>query len=344
MKIVLVFIIGLLCLTTVKSNPAADDTDHHHSTDHSTETSTGNNTTLLLCDAGSVPRRGVCTFCPPGTYALASVQRCVNCPTWFWSPVNSVSPDACYPMTAAEHDEHGDAGSTPQDEAGFPLKLIVEYAPQVGVDCKRRFKKVQRFWSDTEVISSVIELLVKFAATLPKLTTDDFTVFNAIATTDCGHYWSNYNYWVFKDADLSVILAKLASVFQTPVSPEQITCLVAQIQACDEGAVVHEISSDSINVNNKDGWKIYAQFFAATCSKTSEKNQIFAWAASKQGEYLPGQYSESNAETIAKTIHNWLMSHLSMMVTCTNSPVQPMRIWGGSEASINEPYTESSSS
>jgi hypothetical protein len=210
-------------------------------------------------------------------------------------------------------------------------------------DTHRKFKRVKRFWSSTEVVASVAEILAKHSATLPKLEADDYTLFNAIATTDYGRYWSDYNYWEIKDADLSVALTNLASVFKSPISPEQITYMVAQIQECADGAVVAEIPSEGININNKDGWKIYAQYFVATCSRTSEKNQIFAWAASKQGEYLPGQYSESNAMTVENTIHTWLLSHLSLLVTCTNSPVQPMHIWGGSENSINEPYTETSS-
>jgi hypothetical protein len=211
------------------------------------------------------------------------------------------------------------------------------------VDVHRKFKKVKRFWSETEVVDSIASLLTKISAVIPKLSADDYTVFNAIATTDYGKYWSDYNYWEIKDADLAVALTNLASVYKSPITPEKITYLVSLIQACDDGAVVEEIPSDGININNKDGWKIYAQFFAATCSKTSEKNQIFAWAASKQGEYLPGQYSESNKETVALTIHTWLVSHLPLLVSCTNSPVQPMHIWGGSEDSVNEPYTETSS-
>jgi hypothetical protein len=210
-------------------------------------------------------------------------------------------------------------------------------------DTHRKFKKVTRYWSETHVVASVAELLAGFSATLPKLSADDYTVFNAIATTDYGRYWSDYNYWEIKDADLSVALTKLASVYKSPITADQITYVVSQIQACDENSVVEEIPSDGININNKDGWKIYAQIFAGTCSKTSDKNQIFAWAASKQGEYLPGQYSESNAETVAKTIHTWLLAHVSLLVSCTNSPVQPMHIWGSSENSINEPYSESTS-
>jgi hypothetical protein len=66
------------------------------------------------CDAGSAPIGGACTFCPTGTYALAGAQSCTPCPPGFWAPINSVSPDACYPLSAYHVAEVCDAGSAPQ--------------------------------------------------------------------------------------------------------------------------------------------------------------------------------------------------------------------------------------
>jgi len=54
--------------------------------------------TEFACAAGSAPVNGVCTFCPPGSFALAGADSCTGCPSGFWSPVDSVSPAACYPL------------------------------------------------------------------------------------------------------------------------------------------------------------------------------------------------------------------------------------------------------
>eukprot|EP01034_Spumella_vulgaris_P036001 gene36001-44402_t len=53
-----------------------------------------------ICAAGSVLKNGVCTFCPPGQYALSGDAACTHCPPGFWSPINSISKDACYPLSA----------------------------------------------------------------------------------------------------------------------------------------------------------------------------------------------------------------------------------------------------
>lgn len=55
----------------------------------------------VACAAGSAPVNGVCTFCPPGTFALAAAKSCTHCPSGFWAPINSVSPAACYPLANA---------------------------------------------------------------------------------------------------------------------------------------------------------------------------------------------------------------------------------------------------
>jgi hypothetical protein len=67
----------------------------------------------VSCDAGSVPVNGVCTFCPPGTFALAAASSCSRCPSGFWSPIDSVSPAACYPMARMSAEALCDAGSVP---------------------------------------------------------------------------------------------------------------------------------------------------------------------------------------------------------------------------------------
>jgi hypothetical protein len=69
------------------------------------------------CDAGSAPQNGACAFCPTGTYAVAGQQSCTHCPPCFWAPFNSVSKDACYPLSAFKVAEHCDAGSAPQNGA-----------------------------------------------------------------------------------------------------------------------------------------------------------------------------------------------------------------------------------
>eukprot|EP01034_Spumella_vulgaris_P041502 gene41502-51405_t len=55
---------------------------------------------IATCAAGSVSVNGVCTFCPVGTYALAAAQSCTHCPSGYSAPINSVSPDACYPLAS----------------------------------------------------------------------------------------------------------------------------------------------------------------------------------------------------------------------------------------------------
>eukprot|EP01034_Spumella_vulgaris_P039882 gene39882-49293_t len=67
----------------------------------------------LLCPPGSAPKNGVCAFCPVGAYALAGAASCTVCPKGFSAPPNSVSPDACFPVTAAKKSAKAtcDAGS-----------------------------------------------------------------------------------------------------------------------------------------------------------------------------------------------------------------------------------------
>jgi len=218
------------------------------------------------------------------------------------------------------------------------------------VDNHRKFKEVKRFWKKDEVVDSVTVILKQIGNLGTPLKETDYELFNSIATTDYGKYWSDYNYWEIKDSDLTVALTNLASIYKTPIDAAHILEAVAAIEECKDGSVAAEIPTDAVDINNADGWTIFFQFFAATCSTKSDKNQIFAWAASKQGEYLPGQYSEANARMVSSVIKVWLVSHLPLLVSCTNSPAQPMHVWGEGESSINESYemtahpSESSSS
>jgi hypothetical protein len=241
-----------------------------------------------------------------------------------------VSPDACYPLTAAEIADLGVAGYGNPPQGGFPVESELEN--------HTNFKRVPQFWSNTTSVATILADLMNY---IPQLEKDNYTLFNSIATTDYGKYWSDYNYWEVKDAELALVLANMISVYKSSISAEEITQLAVLIQNCDTGAIVFEISTKDIDVNNRDGWKLNTQLFAATCSKESENNQIFTWAGSKQGEYLPGQYSEANAETVAKTIKAWLFSHIPLLVSCTKSPVQPMHIWSDNESSVNSPFTSS---
>jgi len=208
-------------------------------------------------------------------------------------------------------------------------------------DSFKKFKKVRKFWTKGEAVESVTEVLQEFAKNHKALTEQEYNQFSNIATTDYNRYWSDYNYWEIKDMDLKVALARAFAVLKTPMSDDDIIDAVAMIQECDEHNVASVIDSSPVDINTEDGWLIYSQFFAATCSKTSEKNQIFVWAASKQGEYLPGQYGTENSKFVSETIKSWLLEHIGLLVSCTRSPTQPMHIWNPTESSINEPYSVS---
>ena len=211
-------------------------------------------------------------------------------------------------------------------------------------DIHKKFKTVKRYWSQSHEVKSVTEILSLFGTTLKALKEEDYILFNSIATTDYGVYWSDYNYWEIEDLDLPLALEKAAAVYKSSISAAESLHLAASIQLCEEGAVALIIPSNDINKNNKDGWKIHAQFFAATCSKDSVKNQIFAWAAYKEGQYLPNQYSESNAELVQSVVEAWLYSHIPLLVSCTSSPAQPMHIWAAEEKSASEQSESSESS
>jgi predicted PolB exonuclease-like 3'-5' exonuclease len=208
-------------------------------------------------------------------------------------------------------------------------KIITVYKrTKVMSDHHTKFKKVKKMWSGEKVIvPSVSRVLESFGEFIGKLTEDEYALFSHIATTDYNKYWSDYNFWEVNDMDLGLALSKLWSVYKSTLRSEDIDIAVEAIQKCDDGYVALVLDSQSVDINNQDGWTIYSEFFAATCSQKSNKNQIFAWAASKSGGYLPGAFSQSNANTVTYIVKKWLLMHLPLLVSCKSSPVKKMHVW-----------------
>lgn len=211
------------------------------------------------------------------------------------------------------------------------------------VDYKIKFKRVKREWTQNIEIPSVANLLLTIREHIPVLREDDYTLFNNIASTDQSNLQFDYNYWEINHDDLAAALPKLVAVYKSKVLEEDIEGAIQQIKACEEGFLFDEIPSDDVNVNNEDGWNIHLQFVIISCKKEATKSQVFAWSGKKSGTYHPGQYSDENAKTVHDVINTWLYSNIPLLATCTSSPKRKMHIWGGSEASLNEPYSSSAS-
>lgn len=196
-----------------------------------------------------------------------------------------------------------------------------------------KFKKLKSIWKETVQVSSVSRVLEGFGSFLGEISAADYALFSHIATTDYNKYWSDYNFWEVKDMDLGLALTKMSAVYKSAIRSEDIDMAVEAIQRCDDGYVAMVLDSSAIDSNNQDGWTVYSEFFAATCSKNSSKNQIFGWAGSKSGSYLPGAFSQSNANTVTYIAKKWLLLHISMLVSCKSSPVKKMYIWQHPEES-----------
>ena len=207
-------------------------------------------------------------------------------------------------------------------------KVVTTYETQEHfVDKHRRFKTVKRFWSEVEYVQTVAIIIAQFSKLVAPLSDAEYALVNTMATTDSNRLWSDYDYWLVKDMDLQEAVAAISHVYKSPVSADDIQEAAQAIKDCQFGYVAGIVDSSSIDVNNMNGWTIYAEFFAATCSKESPNNQLFVWAGSKQGEYLPGAYSAANAVTLTNLIKRWLFSHVGMLVSCKDSPVQQMSTW-----------------
>lgn len=190
-----------------------------------------------------------------------------------------------------------------------------------------KFKKVKRIWDERIEVLSVSKVLEGFGSTLGEVSAEEYTLFSNIATTDYNKYWSDYNYWEIQDMDLGLALSKLSALYKSAIKSEDIDTALEAIQRCDDGYVAMVIDSTAIDVNNQDGWTIYSEFFAASCAKNASKNQVFAWAGSKSGGYLPGAFSQSNANTVTYIIKKWLLLHVPLLVSCKSSPVKQMYVW-----------------
>jgi hypothetical protein len=221
-------------------------------------------------------------------------------------------------------------------------KVVTVYkTTKILLDAHIKFKKVKRIFTEKVEVPSVSRVLQGFGELVGEVTADEYGLFSHIATTDYNKYWSDYNFWEVKDMDIGLALTKLSAVFKSAVSAEDIDMAVEAIQRCEDGYVSMFIDSSAIDVNNKDGWTIHSEFLAATCSQTGNKNQIFGWAGSKSGGYLPGAFSQSNANTITYIAKKWLLLHIPMLVSCKSSPIKQMHIWQHREATETSSNTES---
>lgn len=203
-------------------------------------------------------------------------------------------------------------------------------------DTHTKFKKVKRIWDERIEVASVSRVLEGFGKFIGEISAEEYALFSNIATTDYNKYWSDYNYWEVKDMDLGLALSKLSALYKSAIKSEDIDTAIEAIQRCDDGYVALVLDSSAVDVNNQNGWTVHSEFFAASCAKNSTKNQIFAWAGSKSGGYLPGAFSQSNANTVTYIAKKWLFLHVPMLVSCKSSPVKQMHIWQASEKSSSE--------
>ena len=199
------------------------------------------------------------------------------------------------------------------------------------------FLEVTLTWDQEHTISEVTEVISKFTETYgQELDTDNYTLFNNIASTETDKYWSEYNYWNVKESQLEHGIRAIAKTFKTAINQKDVTALAQAIRESksENGYATFILNSDAIDNNTEDGWTIHAEMFAVAYNKDSDKVQFFAWSGYKSGIYVTGRYSEFNKITVKETVKRWLFAHVGMLISCTKSPVEEMAIWSHPDLSI----------
>lgn len=214
-------------------------------------------------------------------------------------------------------------------------EVITLYKEARPTEFSSRFVLLPSLWDQEQNLRGVTEVIAKFAETYgSELSSDDYTLFNNIATTRTDKYWSEYNYWEVKKSQLERAIRAISKTYRSAINQRDVDYLAEAIRESKSGYVVATLKSDSIDRNTADGWDIHAEMFAATISKDSDKVQFFAWSSSKSGVYVPGRYSEFNKRTVSNTIKRWLFAHVGLLVQCKNSPNEDMGIWMDTELSL----------
>lgn len=190
------------------------------------------------------------------------------------------------------------------------------------------FIEIDDLWEGEHKSTDATELAAKFAQVHGKeLSLDEYTILNNLVTTPNKQYWHQYNYWRVRRDQIEKALSAITVTFSSKISNRDVKYYANLIRECKNGYVSAVVNSTELDVNNAEDWEIHAEMLVATCSEDNEKIQLFGWSGSKRGQYLPGAYSESNAEAVSDHIKRWLFAHAGLLIQCSDSPVDEMGIW-----------------
>lgn len=184
--------------------------------------------------------------------------------------------------------------------------------------------RVRRFWSKQMEVKSVKLIINQFVSTYgSELSDDEYTLLNAITSSDGNRLTSNYNYLQIKKESLHSTLQQITKDFVSQPSQEDLDKIELQINECKDGAVVSYMNTDKAETHTPTAWTVAAEVLIATCDPTLPALQLYTFSGSKSGNYVPNMYSEPNSEVVDKLITRWLFSHIGLMFRCTKSPTRP---------------------
>lgn len=208
-------------------------------------------------------------------------------------------------------------------------KVVTLYQnPTPDTDAPYIFIEIDDIWEGEHKSTDATELVLQFSKVHGKeLSFDEYSVLNNLVTTPDKRYWHQYNYWRVRRDQIEKALSAITVTFSSKISNRDVKYFAKLINECKDGYVSAIVNSTELDVNNADTWDIHAEMLVATCSEDNEKIQLFGWSGSKRGGYLPGAYSDSNAEAVSDHIKRWLFAHAGLLVQCTESPIDEMGIW-----------------
>lgn len=201
--------------------------------------------------------------------------------------------------------------------------------------------KIRTNWTKKYTVSSVKNYVLEFVDTYAKeVTSADLELFNRIATTDGNRFASAYNYLQVKAENLDAVVRASISILQVKLSERDILEYIADIRNCTHGSVVRTTATELIDIIRDDAWTVYAELYAASCTKNAKGYQLYTFTANKSGSWLPGVVETSEAlEQAFKVIRNilkpWLWRYAGLMFTCTKAPIQ--RPCYGNDKAIQSP-------
>lgn len=188
--------------------------------------------------------------------------------------------------------------------------------------------KIATFWSKTYKVISVKQVILDFVDTYAKETTAaDLALFNNIATTDGNRFASAYNYLQVKAENLEAVVRSSISILQVKVTEDDIQEYIKAIRDCNTTAIIRTTATEKIDIMRDDAWTVYAEFYAASCTKGAKGYQLYTFTANKSGAWLPNvcktpAHLVQAFNVIRNILKPWLWRYAGLMFTCTKAPIQ----------------------